>query len=98
MQVITRRTAVKIPIALLLACAVLSADAAEQQPVRAGSDITHNSSAAGPQSRQKWQFCLIDSRNCLSLDRRAPRPCLVTAPLCDGDRARIEPLGLAGTR
>lgn len=95
MPVTNPRVAVKIPVMLLLACAALSIDAAEQQPAIAGSDITYNLPTDGPRAGQKWQLCRVNSRNCLSLDRRPMRPCLVSTPFCAGDPARIEQLVLA---
>jgi len=93
MPVNTSRATAKIPVALLLGLATVVSAAAEQQDVPAAANITHNSQLEGGRAQPKWQLCLVGSTNCLKLGRQA-RPCLLSAPRCEGDAGRIERLQL----
>ena len=90
MPMFTSRFAVKIPLALLLGLVTVGSGAAEQHDGLAAANTTHNSRREDSPERWRGQLCLVSSRNCLNLERRPPRLCLLTPQQCEGEAGRLE--------
>jgi hypothetical protein len=94
MPLFTSRAGAKIPASLLLGLVTVVSGAAEQHDTRVATDTTHNSGPEDSPGRWRGQLCLVGSRNCLSLDRRPLRLCLLSPQRCDIGEGRIERLEL----
>ena len=76
----------------MLAVGTIVAGAAERFAVRSVDNITRKSRFEMRVPPFQGQVCQIGSKNCTEMNRRPPRPCLLSPQLCAVQGMKLVPL------